>query len=139
MENYRMAKSLKQHEEVLLSCFHQYYPRDMVIYWDKDLELKIEREFFIFYIYNITIKIDNILVYDDGWKHSDLKEIKKEVKEKLEKILSFNKWCKKNNIGKKYYKMQKQLQKKEKTKERKKYLEEKQKLLDRTNKKKVQQ
>lgn len=81
-------------------------------------------------IFNITILIDHIVVYQDGWIHNVPKEMKEFVYNHIKKLNDFNKQCKQDNVYKTYKQQLKKAEQEKKLAKKQKFKKERQILID---------
>lgn len=132
-DNLKMADELKWkiEDEVLIS--HGIWDWNNFISFkrnDFSFVISATNQYSIFfYIYNVKIWVDDVLVYKNGWKHHVPTEMKNKLKETIKEILLINKEYKKLKLKKMYKENQKLLKLKERQQDKENYEKEQQYLL----------
>lgn len=82
----------------------------------------------LWYSHEVSIYIDDIKVYQDGWIHNTPNEMKKEIKNTVKEIEKINKKWRKDKLGASYRKLQRKKKKDKKLEKIRLFEDEKKRL-----------
>lgn len=130
-ENVRMNDVLNLVEKP--ACYTSYgvYKSDNYISFTLgkfNCKVGCDRYALLFSTYEITVRVNTIDVYKDGWLHHIPKEMKVALKEEVKVIKAFNKLCKKQKVEKHFNAYKKEQETAEKRKKEAAFLAEQKEL-----------
>lgn len=128
-DNVKMADSLNLNiPGNILILYGEFDFNNYISFKRGDFRFKISKEFFCMFV-EVSIWVDDILVYNDGWNHNVPIEMKNKLKEIIKEIRIINKEYKKMKLTKMYNVNEKFLKLKKKQRENENYKKEQQYLL----------
>lgn len=128
----RMAKSVKWETPTLMfNSYGRWHFNNYITFVRNGFRFEISCEDDVLWMtYRVSVRVDKIVVYQDGWIHNVPSEMKRQIRNTVKEIDVLNKEYKKKKLDKTYNNIQKQYKEEEKAKKLKKHEDEKRILID---------